>query len=203
MRPFVTKELAVALVLLVGVGGCSKGTGAAAAVKAQPAGDPASQPEPRVIESGEIDPAWLSYDAATKTVNFHLIAGLTGLNGALNFNGFRDGALTLTVPKDWTVAIRVTNHDGMLPHSAEVIPETKPVPTQPVPPAFDGAFTVPLAQGLSPLGEDGMRFVADRVGSFLIFCGVPGHGAAGMWVRLQVSGTAPAPFLTAAPAGKS
>ena len=113
MRPFVTKELAVALVLLVGVGGCSKGTGAAAAVKAQPAGDPASQPEPRVIESGEIDPAWLSYDAATKTVNFHLIAGLTGLNGALNFNGFRDGALTLTVPKDWTVAIRVTNHDGM------------------------------------------------------------------------------------------
>jgi len=203
MRPFVTKELAVALVLLVGVGGCSKGTGAAAAVKAQPAGDPASQPEPRVIESGEIDPAWLSYDAATKTVNFHLIAGLTGLNGALNFNGFRDGALTLTVPKDWTVAIRVTNHDGMLPHSAEVIPETKPVPTQPVPPAFDGAFTVPLAQGLSPLGEDSLRFIADRVGSFLIFCGVPGHGAAGMWVRLQVSGTAPAPFLTAAPAGKS
>src|SRR5437867_11276773 len=74
MRPFVMKELAVALVLLVGVGGCSKGTGAAAAAKAPPAGDPASQPEPRVIESGEIDPAWLSYDAAPKTVNFHLIA---------------------------------------------------------------------------------------------------------------------------------
>ncbi|PYP33406.1 MAG: hypothetical protein DMD47_01435, partial [Gemmatimonadetes bacterium] len=39
--------------------------------------------------------------------------------------------------------------------------------------------------------------------SFLIFCGVPGHGAAGMWVRLKVSGTARAPFLTATPAGKS
>src|SRR5437867_10766693 len=72
-RPFVMKELAVALVLLVGVGGCSKGTGAAAAAKAP-------VEEPRVIESGEIDPAWLTYDAATKTVNFHLIAGLTGLN---------------------------------------------------------------------------------------------------------------------------
>jgi len=203
MRPFVVKELAVALVVLVGVGGCSKGSGAAAAAKATAAGDPAAQPEARVIESGEIDPAWLSYDAATKTVNFHVIAGLTGLNGALNFNGFRDGGLTLTVPKGWTVAVRVTNHDGMLPHSAEVIPETKPVPTEPVPPAFDGAFTVPLAQGLSPLGEDSMRFIADRVGSFLIFCGVPGHGAAGMWVRLKVSGTATAPSLTAAPAGKS
>src|SRR6266704_6776045 len=116
MRPFVTKELAVALVLLVGVGGCSKGTGAAAAAKAP-------VKEPRVIESGEIDPAWLSYDAATKTVNFHLIAGLTGLNGALNFNGFRDGGLTLTVPLGWNVVLDFRNHDGMLPHSAEVIPD--------------------------------------------------------------------------------
>src|SRR2546422_7790736 len=60
------------------------------------------------------DPAWLSYDAATKTVNFHLIAGLTGLNGALNFNGFRDGGLTLTVPVGWTVVMHFRNHDGML-----------------------------------------------------------------------------------------
>src|SRR5437879_9998744 len=122
-----------------------------------------------------VDPSWLQVDSVTKTVTFHLIAGLTGLNGALNFNGFRDGGLTLTVPKGWTVAIRVTNHDGMLPHSAVVIPEAKPVPTGSVPPAFDGAFTVPLAQGLPPLGEDSMRFIADRVGSFLIFCGVPGQ----------------------------
>src|SRR5258705_9382019 len=26
--------------------------------------------------------------------------------------------------------------------------------------------------------------------SYLIFCGVPGHGAAGMWIRLQVSASA-------------
>ena len=196
MPESVMKDVVMALVALVAAGGCSKSSGAAAAAQAPAA-------EPRAIESGKIDPAWLSYDAATKTLNFHLIAGLTGLNGALNFNGFRDGGLTLTVPRGWTVAIQFTNHDGMLPHSAEVIPATKPVPTGPVPPAFDGAFTVTLAQGLPPLGEDGMRFIADRVGSFLIFCGVPGHGAAGMWVRLKVSGTAPAPFLTAAPAGKS
>src|SRR2546422_10287531 len=95
------------------------------------------------------------------------------------------------------------NHAGWSPLPAGVTPAPKPVPTGPVPPAFDGAFTVTLAQGLPPLGEDGMRFIADRVGSFLIFCGVPGHGVAGMWVRLKVSGTARAPSLTAAPAGKS
>src|SRR3989442_348109 len=137
------KDVVMALVALVAAGGCSKSSGAAAAAQAPAA-------EPRVIESGKIDPAWLSYDAATKTLNFHLIAGLTGLNGALNFNGFRDGGLTLTVPRGWTVAIQFMNHDGMLPHSAEVIPATKPVPTGPVPPAFDGAFTVTLAQGLPP-----------------------------------------------------
>src|SRR5438876_7194186 len=119
------------------------------------------------VETAAIDPSWLQFDTATQAVSFQLIAGLTGLNGALNFNGFRDGGLTLTVPKGWTVAIRVTNHDGMLPHSAVVIPEAKPVPAGPVPPAFDGAFTVPLAQGLPPLGEDGVRVGADRVGAVL------------------------------------
>src|SRR6266705_3926757 len=46
-----------------------------------------------------IDPAWLSADTASRTATFELIAGLTGVNGALNFNGFRDGGLTLTVPR--------------------------------------------------------------------------------------------------------
>jgi hypothetical protein len=210
-RPFKARIepalMAVALAALVGMAACSRGSGNAATADTRAsdaAASPAPSPAPPApTQSGEIDPAWLSYDAAARTVSFHLVAGLTGLNGALNFNGFRDGGLALTVPRGWTVTVRFTNHDGMLPHSAEVIPETHPVPTEPVPPVFDGAFTVKLAEGLPPLGEDTMRFVADKVGSFLIFCGVPGHGAAGMWVRLKVSGTARAPSLTAAPAGKS
>src|SRR6059036_1345695 len=88
-------------------------------------------------QQGVVDPTWLRFDTAAKTVRFKLIAGLTGLNGALNFNGFRDGALTLEVPVGWRMEIDFRNHDGMLPHSAEVIPATKPVPTGPVPPAFD------------------------------------------------------------------
>jgi len=147
--------------------------------------------------SPTVDPAWLRADAGSKTAEFQVIAGLTGLNGALNFNGFRDGRLTLTVPKGWHVELHVRNHDGMLPHSAEVIPVTKAIPSGPVPAAFDRAFTVRLAEGLPPQGEDDIRFIADKVGSFLIFCGVPGHGTQGMWIRFRVSGTARRPTVTA------
>src|SRR2546421_8101411 len=104
---------------------------------------------PGVGPGQDIDPAWLRFDAPARTVRFQLIAGLTGLNGALNFNGFRDGGLTLTVPLNWRVALHFLNHDGMLPHSAEVIGYQNPVPTNPIPPAFDRAATNMLQDGLT------------------------------------------------------
>ncbi len=149
-----------------------------------------------------VDSSWLQADTVTKTASFQLVAGLTGLNGALNFNGFRDGGLTLTVPLGWSVVMHFRNHDGMLPHSAEVIPDTHPLPTGPVAPAFARAFTLRLEQGLVSEQTDDLRFIADKGGSYLIFCGVPGHGAAGMWVRLAVSGSVARPSLAATPAGK-
>jgi Sulfocyanin (SoxE) domain len=149
-----------------------------------------------------VDPSWLGADTATRTVTFHVIAGLTGLNGALNFNGFRDGHLTLTVPRGWHVVLHFTNHDGMLPHSAEVISDVRPLPDGPVPAAFDRAFTVRLGEGLPPQGEDDIRFVADKAGSFLIWCGVPGHGTQGMWIRFRVSSKIRQPTVVAtSPAG--
>jgi hypothetical protein len=129
------------------------------------------------------------------------VAGLTGLNGALNFNGFRDGGLTLTVPLGWTVVMNFRNHDGMLPHSAEVVADTHPLPTVPVAPAFPRAFTLRLDQGLVSEQTDTLRFIAFKGGSYLIFCGVPGHGAAGMWIRFVVSGSIRKPSLAATPAG--
>jgi sulfocyanin SoxE-like protein len=149
-----------------------------------------------------IDPHWLSVDTLSRTATFELIAGLTGLNGALNFDGFRDGGLTLTVPLGWRVVINFWNHDGMLPHSAEVFEEVHPLPTQPVTPAFQGAVTIRLAEGLRADERDDLRFIADKGGSYLIFCGVPGHGAAGMWIRLAVSGSVSQPSLVATPAGQ-
>ena len=149
----------------------------------------------------KIDPAWLRADTATKTAEFDLTAGLTGYRGALNFNGYADGQLTLTVPLGWTVVMHFKNNDGVLPHSAEVIPDAKPLPLGPVDPAFERAFTIKLMQGLQAREADDLRFVANRAGSFIVFCAVPGHGAAGMWIRLVVSDTARRPSLAATSAG--
>jgi len=44
---------------------------------------------------------------------------------------------------------------------------------------------------------DTLRFTAQPAGEYLIFCGVSGHGAAGMWIRFRVSATAEAPALLA------
>src|SRR6266513_394443 len=127
----------------------------------------------------DIDPAWLSVD------------------------GFSDGGLTLVVPVGWKTEIDFRNHDGMLPHSAEIIAPQTPLPTQPVPPAIPRAFTLRLTEGLVSEATDTLRFTAPPAGEYPILCGVPGHGAAGMWIRFRVSATAEAPALLATPATPS
>ena len=147
----------------------------------------------------QIDCNWLTVDTTAKTATLQLTAGLTQLNGGLNFNGFNDGKLTLTVPTNWTVVLRFANHDANLPHSAEVVDTTKPMPAGPVdPPVFARATTVAarLLQGLGSGETDSVRFVANKAGSYMIFCAVPGHGLAGMWIRLKVSPTEKRPTLT-------
>ena len=146
----------------------------------------------------QVDCSWLTVDTTAKIATFQLIAGLTQLNGGLNFNGFNEGKLALTVPANWTVVIRFTNKDSNLPHSAEVVDTAKPMPAGPVdPPVFPRAMTVRLMQGLGSGESDSMRFVASKPGSYMIFCAVPGHGLTGMWIRLKVSATEKRPVLAA------
>ena len=59
--------------------------------------------------------------------------------------------------------------------------------------------TIRLAQGLEAGQEDDIKFVANKGGSYWIFCAVPGHGLAGMWIRFKVSRTDKRPTLTASP----
>ena len=134
-----------------------------------------------------VDPSWLKADSITKVAEFSVVAGLTGLNGGMNFDGAKDGGLTFTVPVGWSVLLHVYNKDQTLPHSVEVIRDSQPVPTGPVPQAFPHAETSSLSQGMSAEEKQTVRFVADRAGKYLIFCAVPGHGAAGMWIRLIVA----------------
>src|SRR5207253_5880514 len=100
-------------------------------------------------KGGKIDPTWLRADAASKTVEFKLVAGLTDNNGGMNFNGFSRGGLVLTVPHGWNVVLHFKNEDPNLPHSVEIIPDGAAIPIGPVPPAFEHAASGQLEQGLS------------------------------------------------------
>lgn len=146
-----------------------------------------------------IDSTWLVTDVPTKTVQLQLIAGFSGLNGALNFNGFGDGGLTFTVPAGWHVVIHFMNHDGMLAHSGVVIADSVVPTTGASSPAFSQAVTLKAQEGLITTERDDMKFVADKAGSYLIVCGVPGHAAAGMWIRFRVEAGAERPLLAATP----
>lgn len=136
--------------------------------------------------AGPIDPSWLSFDSASRTVRFKLIAGLTGqVKSPFNFNGFVDGELTLLVPESATVVLDFVNQDGT-PHSAVVIPDKDPMPTMADAPAIPRAFTTKAAEGLGYYARDVVRFRAAPAGAYRIFCGVPGHGLSGMWIRFRV-----------------
>jgi uncharacterized cupredoxin-like copper-binding protein len=150
---------------------------------------------PAQTPPAQVDGTQLIVDTVTKTATFQLVAGQTKLNSGLNFNGFNDGKLTLTVPQNWNVVIQFTNKDPNLPHSAEVVDTTKPMPAGPVDPTFARAMTTKLANGHASGEAETFRFVANKPGSFLIFCAVPGHGLAGMWIRLNVSSTDKHPTL--------
>ncbi len=123
---------------------------------------------------------WVSYNSATKTVTFTLEAGAPGSTGPF--------------PPQSTVVMNFTNHDGT-PHSAEVIGDQDPMPNAGGDPAIPGAYTKDLTQGLPQGGTDVMRFTAPGSGSYRIFCGVPGHGLSGMWIRLKVDPAAKSPSL--------
>ncbi len=159
----------------------------------------ARRTEAQAANGARLDPGWLRADAASKTAELKLVGGLTDQNGGMNFNGFSRGTLVLAVPQGWNVVLHFKNQDPNLPHSVEVIPDADAVPGGPVPPAFEHAATGRVDQGF-PAGQGAdVRFVAGKAGAFLIFCAVPGHGAAGMWIRLTVSATTDKPTLATAP----
>jgi sulfocyanin len=145
--------------------------------------------------AAQTTPAWMHVDAAKKAVNFDILMAANGNNGGLNFNGYHHGELTITIPAGWHVDMAVTNKGaGAIPHSLEVIKVPEGIPAQGVePPAFDGAETVQLMDGMSVGQSDHVTFTADAPGRYWIFCGVPNHAVGGMWDYLVVSSTAATP----------
>ena len=129
---------------------------------------------------------WLSYDPATNTVTFELIAG------PFTFNGYRSGEGTLVVPSKANMVINFVNKDGT-PHSAEIISGEGPLPNAAVDPAIPRAYTNKVLEGLPQEASDVMRFPVPESGTYRIFCGVPGHGLSGMWIWMKVDPAAKTP----------
>jgi sulfocyanin len=136
--------------------------------------------------------------APSKTVEFALIAGKTAANGSFNFNGYAKGALTVTVPVGWKVVIHYSN-GGALRHSLDVIPYTGTQPDSAPAPAFAGASTKDLVDGIGVGKQETVTFTAGKAGTYEFLCGVLGHAQAGMWDRLVVSPAAKTPSV--GPAG--
>jgi sulfocyanin len=150
-----------------------------------------------MLATAQTAPSWMHVDPAKKTVNFDVLMAPNGTNGGLNFNGYHHGELTITIPVGWHVDMNVTNKGfGAIPHSLEIIKASEGIPNQgSEPPAFDGAETIELINGMNVGQSDHATFTADAPGKYWIFCGVPNHGVGGMWDNLVVSSTATTPAV--------
>ena len=147
-------------------------------------------------------PSWMTVDADAKMVTMDVIAGFNPNNSNWNYNGYHDGDLTVVLPLDWSVHINFTNHDADVPHSMVVMadPGKGDLPLQAGrdQAAFARAYTKSPEQGLSAGDHDLIAFKAKKVGKYLMFCGVPGHGQSGMWVHVEVTPDAASPYLKVA-----
>jgi hypothetical protein len=150
----------------------------------------------------ELHPSWLQADAGTKKVRIDIIAGFNANNGALNFNGYFTGDMTVVVPVGWTVEVDFKNNDAMLPHSLLV---TKPYLRDHVPAiaginevAIPRAYTDNPDQGIPAPKGDKVTFKAQAPGEYWFFCGAPGHGQGGMWTKFKIDAGASAPSVTIA-----
>jgi sulfocyanin len=158
---------------------------------------------PAAAQSDQQTPSWMKNDASAKHMTLDIVAGFNANNGALNYNGYFTGDMTVVVPVGWTVDIHFKNNDAMLPHSLVV---TKSFPPGHFPDhagvedvAIPRAYTDNPDQGIPSPRTDTLTFTATTAGDYDFLCGVPGHGQAGMWTKLIVDPAAKAPYVTLGP----
>ncbi|MGH7698006.1 MAG: sulfocyanin-like copper-binding protein [Candidatus Dormibacteria bacterium] len=146
--------------------------------KPTPSASPAASPSPT---SGTVTlDRWVSYDSATRTLTWKLVAGYQGRNHGLNFDGDSSGAMLVTVPVGWTVVVDFSNV-ASINHSAAVVAPSGTTA------AFPGAEIPNPTAGTPPGQTASFTFTASQVGSYRVTCLVPGHEQAGMWDSFDVS----------------
>jgi Sulfocyanin (SoxE) domain len=138
------------------------------------------------------DSQFVSFDQASNTVTFKLVAG------PFVFNGFGNGQATLTVPPKSNLVINFVQDDGT-PHSAEVQSGDRPVANSGGNPAIPRAYTNKVVEGLAQGATDVMKFSVPESGKFRIICGVPGHATGGMWIWMVIDPAAKTPSFGPTP----
>lgn len=145
----------------------------------------------------------MKVESEKKLVTFDLKAAYNGNNSSWNYNGFYNGSVELIVPQEWNVNIKFHNPDGNYRHSVAIIKafDINNIPQE------AGAELVAVARGYSIGPEFGclsckedIKFKAKNradytLGKYSVFCGVPGHGAVGMWLGFSVKEDIEAPFV--------
>lgn len=138
---------------------------------------------------------WYSLDASSKTVNFAITAGDQSVESGMNFNGYSNGQMVITVPLNWKVDIAFKNVDSNMPHSIGVVPWKDHLNFQ-APAAFNGSEQPNFNAGITASnGTIHVKFIASKSGRFGLICGIPGHAAAGMWDEFDVSSAAKSPTV--------
>jgi hypothetical protein len=131
-------------------------------------------------------PDWLVADTAAKAANLNLVVTAPpGAPSAL-INGYRDGAIQVVVPLNWTVTWHWQSSDSTAPHSLVLVQEREKLPLQGDRPAIQNAMTRMVTVGLKAGQTDVTTFTADQAGWYWLLCGVPEHAIKGEWIGLRV-----------------
>jgi hypothetical protein len=125
---------------------------------------------------------FLHSDPATKSAVVTLIAGYPVGTYQFNYNGYAQGALTVTVPAGWELTVQCQNR-GTIPNSCAVVRDSKA--TAPLDPGWS---TPDPQKGIQPGGSASFTFTPDAPGRYRIASLVPGSEASGMWAELVVAG---------------
>jgi hypothetical protein len=144
------------------------------------------------VPADTADSQLVSFDAASNTVTFKLVAG------PFDWNGFVNGQGTLTVPPKSSIVVNFVQDDGT-PHSAEVASGEGPLPNSGGNPAIPRAYTNKVVEGLPQGATDVMKFSVPDSGKFRIICGVPGHATGGMWIWMVIDPSAKTPSFGPTP----
>jgi sulfocyanin len=133
---------------------------------------------------------FVRYNAATHTATIHLIAAYDATAAGFNFDGGAHGAVTIIVPLNTKVVATFVNN-ATTAHSALIVNNSKTFSAKTPAPAFKGAASADYLNGAEK-GDPAttFRFTANKAGTYLLICGVPGHDSAGMWDTFVISPTA-------------